>query len=800
MAVKSDQKHASVYRAAAKWVDACLRQGSSLFTPEREIWRPKVIEDLRRRFVLQPDESDRDFITKFRGQLAGTSDPTIQLAAEILFLHLLAPCVIGAAAKRSLVSKVLSWLRHPLAVPRELDEAFESCLLTDMSFNLQRPFFLAYLVEFAGMWWDASAEVRDRALEDPQAFKAFAMSVPISKAFGQREVLLHLVHPDYFEPISSRKHKERIARVFGSRSGVNPSDDVDARLLAIRSALVHEFGKGFSYYSPALKPHWQKDVPAGETQWAEFIRWIVKVLQWPGFDEGERNYKIDAAEVVRAAQLRIDSDDWLVALRKAFQSPKNNLTSWMTHDRFLKWCESDRESAREALKTLWQGGSGPAERLGAFIHRVPADVLPRVSEQVQIGSFLLIGEKPSENPVVRATPFKRAFMLAGQPHPQKGGDAQAYYEYVLEFLDRVRSAASNAGAAVRDRLDVQSAVWVLTKWEQPPDDWSAADKEGFRAFRERESGGVDGPDDPPVDPPAQDVDELAAEVFLDTEDIEEMLELLREKGQAIFYGPPGTGKTFVAQRIAAHIAGRPDRVTLVQFHSAYSYEDFVEGYRPTAGGGFSLQPGPLRRIAEQAAANPSEAFVVVIDEINRANVAKVFGELYFLLEYRDESVTPTYRPGETLSLPKNLFVIGTMNTADRSIALLDSALRRRFYFFPFFPDQRPVEGLLRRWFERPGGQPEFVWVADVLDETNRRLRELSSGRHLAVGPSHFMKPNLTTLDVQRIWKHSVIPQLEEVFFGDEERLTQFSLDTVRRSTRAAHGTDGNTDDDSADGE
>ena len=162
----------------------------------------------------------------------------------------------------------------------------------------------------------------------------------------------------------------------------------------------------------------------------------------------------------------------------------------------------------------------------------------------------------------------------------------------------------------------------------------------------------------------------------------------------------------------------------------------------------------------------------MIDEINRGNLAKVLGELYFLLEYRDESIRLQYSD-KPFSLPSNLYIIGTMNTADRSIALVDLALRRRFYFVEFHPDEEPVAEVLREWLG--ANAPGMEWVADVVDKANDKLR---NDRHAAIGPSYFMKPDLNEEAVRRVWKHSVLPYIEERRFGEGDGRDEFDLDKL----------------------
>ena len=290
----------------------------------------------------------------------------------------------------------------------------------------------------------------------------------------------------------------------------------------------------------------------------------------------------------------------------------------------------------------------------------------------------------------------------------------------------------------------------------------------------RDPGARPGHDDGDSPEADFDLEELAYELLWDVSYLRKIETLLRDKRQVIFQGPPGTGKTYVAQALAECLAGSSDRVRLVQFHPSYAYEDFVQGFRPTLEGGrhgFELRDGPLLEMARRAREADGEIHVLVIDEINRGNLSKVFGELYFLLEYRDVDMRLQYSD-ESFSLPENLWIIGTMNTADRSIALVDLALRRRFHFFELHPDKAPVQGLLQRWLEEKASGME--WVADAVDRANEKL----SDRHAAIGPSYFMKDDLDEEMVGLIWEHNVLPYVEEQLFGEHGRMDEFDLDKL----------------------
>jgi len=255
----------------------------------------------------------------------------------------------------------------------------------------------------------------------------------------------------------------------------------------------------------------------------------------------------------------------------------------------------------------------------------------------------------------------------------------------------------------------------------------------------------------------------------------------------ILYGPPGTGKTFVATQVARALVGSEseERLSIVQFHPSYAYEDFVQGLRPDLKQTqlrYELHKGPFLRMAEAAAQQPDELFVLVIDEINRGDPARIFGELLYALEYRNEAVDLAL--GGELVVPPNLFVIGTMNSVDRSVALVDYALRRRFGFIRVDPSPEVVSAVRREGLLREIGPY-------VLERFNHWL-VARLGREYALGHSFFISPSVPDEAddaFERIWRNDVYPLLEEYFFGDEDGLKEAGsvwyelVDTERKRLR-----------------
>ena len=531
--------------------------------------------------------------------------------------------------------------------------------------------------------------------------------------------------------------------------------------------------------------------PGGEDdhdiRWDAFVGWAKRFYQWELFDEYEREYKLEVGESLTAVKEAFlgQSPDWADGLKRALLNTKaSNLLDWRSADDFLK---SDQPGPEEALHRIW--GMGGATSLEERVRRFD-EVAPFTAggRRTSLISFFLMANDATKYPMYRWKPLQKAYQLTGYPsEPNNSRDGWERYEHMLGFFDELRKEATLRGLDVRDQLDAQGLVWCITQYE-PLDEWPQDLQDEFRAYQEGQLP-VPPPPTPEPAPPPQDpwskanIDAVAEKLLLPGSFLREICELLNDKRQIIFHGPPGTGKTYVAQELAQHLAGSMDRVTLVQFHPSYAYEDFVQGFRPSTRDGqpgqpvFDLKNGPLLRAAQNAREEPNAMHFLVIDEINRGNLAKVFGELYFLLEYRDHEINLQYSD-KPFSLPPNLNIIGTMNTADRSIALVDLALRRRFYFVEFDPYQSPVKDVLGKWLNNPdNAAPSMSWVADVVEQANDQL---INDRHAAIGPSYFMKQGLDDATALRIWNHGVLPYIEERLFGEPDRIRDFHLKTLRR--------------------
>lgn len=264
------------------------------------------------------------------------------------------------------------------------------------------------------------------------------------------------------------------------------------------------------------------------------------------------------------------------------------------------------------------------------------------------------------------------------------------------------------------------------------------------------------------------------EVYMTEERYETLVNVLRNKKNIILQGAPGVGKTFAARRLAWSMMGEKDdsRIEFVQFHQNYSYEDFMMGYKPVEDG-FELKYGIFYRFCQKAANQPDKEFFFIIDEINRGNMSKIFGELLMLIEkdYRGTKMTLAYN-GLPFSVPKNLYIIGMMNTADRSLAMIDYALRRRFSFFEIEPGF-DSQGFIS--YQNGLNSETLDELISKVKELNRKIAaDKSLGRGFCIGHSYFCGRDVCTDE----WLHSVVdydilPMLSEYWFDDENEFQRW---------------------------
>lgn len=716
IAVSRPDNDMEMARQGREIVDHMLGDGRSVIDPSTVIWTAEAAEDLRSRVEDNPIEgTSKDQWAKLEIQLKGAKRETVLLAAEMVFLREHPLLSVRPETRRSHIELVLALIGSP-TIPDAM-EHWLSRQSNTAGFEGGQGYYggmwlhLIWMATFVIYWHSLSEHDRAAARQDPWTLQE-AMLASGKDRSDIRNALQFLAWPEVFEPISSASMKKKIRNGFIDKdhaSGDDPSS-VDRDLATIRRDLVAELDEPFHFWSQGVEERW-KPAPVA-TDPTEMDIPEPRPRHYWMYSPGRQASKWD--EFSTEGIFAIGWDD----LGDLSEYP-------------------DREAIRQAL--------------------VAKD--PSTSQRNDSLAVWEFQNEVCEGDIVYAKRGRKEIVGRGRV------TSTARYEPDRSTYRHVRSVE-----------------WTqIGSWEHPGHAAmkTLTDVTYDRALIEQLEAIVVGDEDLAVedflteDLPTYDADKFLDEVYLSEDRYQRLRSLLQRKKNVILAGPPGVGKTFTAKRLAYSIMGKkdPSRVEMIQFHQSYSYEDFMMGFRPTEDGGFALTEGPFYRFCEKARQDgPSRPYFFIIDEINRGNISKIFGELLMLIEAdkREEQMRLLYK-NEKFSVPPNVHLNGMMNTADRSLSVLDYALRRRFGFFEMPPgfDSRGFLG----WQEKVDN-PSFDNLVAAIVEVNEEIAKDSAlGKGFVIGHSFLSSPR-DTVSVED-WLCSVvndelIPLLEEYWFDEND--------------------------------
>lgn len=529
MAILKREGAHKVYAVARLFREQALERDGSLLTPGVAIWTAAALDDLHERFVLQPDSSSDAFEVKLERQLAGASDTTIQLMAELLLMHFLVNSNMSGAAKRTGIRRVLGWMQNPAVVPENVDAALDYGLAWPGTFfNTGRDRHLRFLIDWMRSWKQLTTAARETALSDPWAFKEQLYSVDVYSAWLQRNVMLHFVFPDTFERTIARNDKSAVIRTFAHLIGGPEAAaelDEDRAILMIREALAQEYGPDFDFYdTDNVVVQWnprKKGTELAEDGAVPLLDLVRKVYPaWSGFDDqefidNELEYKRVASEKARAllgeAQLRelIDARQFEEVMDRIRTVAQATNLLWMRVPQqsdiaILTRQDLDKGGFARALLDLLHGPGASPERLERYARWAAERGMPCTWA---MPTYLLMLVHPDADYFVKPQATKWFLREMGEEPKIGAKPTAAVYERVLAAATAVYEALAEYGPA--DLMDVQGYVW--TAYRAPDEggatgvlaepfatifgDWDTAWWSFDVARKALEEAGVAGPED-----------------------------------------------------------------------------------------------------------------------------------------------------------------------------------------------------------------------------------------------------------------------------------------------------------------
>lgn len=388
----------NVYAAADAWVHRALRSDDSLFTRGRPIWTSEWLDELHRRFLDSPDVSGDPFLDKLERQMAGSPPEAYQLMTEVLYVHFIVVSRKDSTGVQAQLQRVLNWSPQPVAIPSEMVAGLTPGIATPgQGYHRYRPHQVGFIIEFASQWKQLGPNERQRLLEDPWAFRDFVMDLDLRSTLFrdefvspriQQHALLHLVHPDTFEPIVSVNHKEMIAATFEGLVE-DPAQDLDRKLQEIRSKLEASHGRSFHFYEPEVRRLW--DDSKAHDGWDQLIA-SAREHQTNGtldeLDETKTGVGVRLSEARTALLTR--SDDWQQHV-KSRVSQTEGLIFPVTTAKLCDWIDSASDDAMRALSLLWSASdTQPTERVREFMKRLDSRVIAGPGTRANVASVLLM--------------------------------------------------------------------------------------------------------------------------------------------------------------------------------------------------------------------------------------------------------------------------------------------------------------------------------------------------------------------------------------------------------------------------